>query len=65
MSYKTISQEQLGQKTAKNSQVVTSSLKSSGLTGGPLITSIIVTDSGYNTLDDTAVGTSNSFIKIM
>ena len=67
MAIKTISQEQLGQDTAKNSQVVTTAVKliNSGLSGGPLITSIIVTDSGYNNLDDTAVGTSNSFIKII
>jgi hypothetical protein len=32
---------------------------------GALITSVVVTDSGYNNLDDTAVATSNSFIKII
>ena len=32
---------------------------------GALITSVVVTDSGYNNLDDTAIATSNSFIKII
>lgn len=67
MSFKTISQTQLGQQSAKNSQIVTSSVKSinSGASTGPTITSVIVTDSNWNNLDDTAVGTSNSFIKII
>jgi hypothetical protein len=67
MAITTASQSQLGQDTAKNSQVVTTAVKliNSGASTGPLITSIIVTDSGYNNLDDTAVGTSNSFIKII
>jgi hypothetical protein len=67
MSITTASQSQLGQDTAKNSQIVTTSVKliNSGASTGPLITSIIVTDNNYNNLDDTAVGTSNSFIKII
>ena len=32
---------------------------------GPTITSIVVTDSGYNNLDDTAAATSNSYIRIL
>jgi hypothetical protein len=32
---------------------------------GALITSVVVTDSGYSNLDDTAIATSNSFIKII
>jgi len=66
MSFSTISQSQLGQETARNSEIVTSSVKiiNSGGTG-PTITSVIITDSNYNNLDDTAVGTSNSFIKII
>ena len=34
-------------------------------TAGALITSVVVTDSGYSNLDDTAIATSNSFIKII
>lgn len=67
MAITTSSQSQLGQDTAKNSQIVTTAVKlvNSGASTGPLITSIIVTDNNYNNLDDTAVGTSNSFIKII
>ena len=67
MSYKTISQFQIGQRTAKNSQIVTTAVKliNSGASTGPSISSIIVTDSGYNNLDDTAAATSNSYIKIL
>jgi hypothetical protein len=62
MGYTTVSQFQLGQKTARNSEIITTSLKNFG---GVTITSIIITDNNYNNLDDTAVGTSNSFIKII
>ena len=31
----------------------------------PLITSVVVTDSGYNNLDDTSIPASNAFIKII
>jgi hypothetical protein len=69
MAITTASQSQIGQDTAKNSQVVTTVVKNftSGTlgSGGPSISSIVVTDSGYNNLDDTAVETSNSFIKII
>jgi hypothetical protein len=67
MSIKTVSQSQLGQDTAKNSQIVTTAVKliNSGASTGPAITSVIVTDSGYNTLDDTAAATSNSYIRIL
>ena len=67
MAITTASQSQLGQDTAKNSQVVTTAVKliNSGASTGPLINSVIITDSGYNNIDDTAVGTSNSFIKII
>jgi hypothetical protein len=69
MTFKTLSQETAGQKTTKNSQIVSTAIKafnSGGLsTSGPAITSVIVTDSGYSNLDDTAVATSNSFIKII
>ena len=67
MAITTASQSQLGQKTTKNSQVVTTSVKlvNSGASTGPSISSIIVTDSGYNTLDDTAAATSNSYIRIL
>jgi len=70
MSYKTISQKQLGQVTAKNSQVVTTAVKliNSGIVGvssGPTISSVVVTDSNYNTLDDTAAASSNSYVRIL
>lgn len=68
MSISTVSQSQLGQDTAKNSQVVTTVVKNfnSGTLGsGPSITSVVVTDSSYNNLDDTAVTTSNGYIKII
>jgi hypothetical protein len=69
MAITTASQSQIGQETAKNSQIVTTSVRlinsGGGAAGGPSITSIIVTDSGYNTLDDTAAATSNSYIKIL
>jgi hypothetical protein len=67
MAITTASQSQLGQDTAKNSQIVTTAVKlvNSGASTGPLINSVIITDSGYNNIDDTAVGTSNSFIKII
>ena len=67
MSITTASQSQLGQDTAKNSQIVTTSIRliNSGASTGPNITSIIVTDSGYNNLDDTAAATSNSYIRIL
>jgi hypothetical protein len=67
MAITTASQSQLGQDTAKNSQIVTTSVRliNSGASTGPAITSVIVTDSGYNTLDDTAAATSNSYIRIL
>ena len=67
MSFRTTSQSRSSIQTAKNSQVIATSISNynSGATSGPTITSIIVTDSGYNNLDDTAVGPSNSFIKII
>jgi alpha-tubulin suppressor-like RCC1 family protein len=68
MAITTASQSQIGQDTAKNSQVVTTVVKNfnSGTLGsGPSITSVVVTDSSYNTLDDTAVTTSNGYIKII
>jgi hypothetical protein len=69
MAITTASQSQIGQDTAKNSQIVTTAVKlvNSGGGGiiGPTITSIIVTDSGFNNLNDTEVDTSNSFIKII
>jgi alpha-tubulin suppressor-like RCC1 family protein len=68
MAITTASQSQLGQDTAKNSQVVTTVIKNfnSGTLGsGPSITSVIITDSNYNNLDDTAVTTSNGYIKII
>jgi alpha-tubulin suppressor-like RCC1 family protein len=68
MAITTASQSQLGQDTAKNSQVVTTVIKNfnSGTLGsGPSITSVVVTDSSYNNLDDTAVTTSNGYIKII
>lgn len=40
------------------------SLASTGGTSGPAITSITVTDIGFNNLDDTAVNSSNAYIKI-
>lgn len=39
-------------------------LAATGGTSGPSITSITVTDIGFNNLDDTAVNSSNAFIKI-
>ena len=67
MAITTASQSQLGQDTAKNSQIVTTSVRlvNSGASTGPSISSIIVTDSGYNTIDDTAAATSNSYIRIL
>jgi hypothetical protein len=67
MAITTASQSQIGQETAKNSQIVTSSVKlvNSGASTGPSISSIVVTDSGYNNLDDTAAATSNSYIRIL
>jgi hypothetical protein len=67
MSVKTASQSQIGQDTAKNSQIVTTAVRlvNSGASTGPSISSIIVTDSGYNNLDDTAAATSNSYIRIL
>ena len=68
MSITTVSQSQLGQDTAINSQVVTTVVKNftNGTLGsGPNITSVVVTDSNYNNLDDTAVTTSNGYIKII
>ena len=67
MAITTASQSQIGQDTAKNSQIVTTSVKlvNSGASTGPSISSIVVTDSGYNTLDDTAAATSNSYIRIL
>jgi hypothetical protein len=69
MAITTASQSQIGQNTAKNSQVVTTAIKlfnsGGGGSSGPTITSIIVTDSGYNNLDESVVEPSNSFIKII
>ena len=70
MSITTASQSQIGQETAKNSQIVTTSVRliNSGASigpTGPSISSIVVTDSGYNNLDDTAAATSNSYIRIL
>jgi len=67
MAITTASQSQIGQETAKNSQIVTTSVRlvNSGASTGPSISSIVVTDSGYNTLDDTAAAISNSYIRIL
>ena len=67
MAITTASQSQIGQETAKNSQIVTTSVRlvNSGASTGPSISSIVVTDSGYNNLDDTAAATSNSYIRIL
>jgi alpha-tubulin suppressor-like RCC1 family protein len=71
MAITTASQSQIGQDTAKNSQVVTTVVKNfnSGTLGsggsGPSVTSVIITDSGYNSLDETAAATSNSYIRIL
>jgi len=67
MAITTASQSQIGQETAKNSQIVTTSVRliNSGASTGPAITSVIVTDSEYNNLDDTAAATSNSYIRIL
>jgi len=64
MSFKTISQNQLGQATALNSQTIRTGTSGTS-SSGPVITSVVVTDSGYSNLDDTAIATSNSFIKII
>ena len=67
MAITTASQSQIGQETAKNSQIVTTSVKlvNSGASTGPSISSIVVTDSGYNSLDETVAATSNSYIRIL
>jgi hypothetical protein len=68
MSFKTISQSQLGQQTAKNSEIVTSSIivfNSGGGSdvGGPTISNVVVTDSNYvNTFGSITV--SGSYVKI-
>lgn len=48
---------------ANISQAALTTLAGSG-TGGPKITSVVVTDSSYNTVDDTAVNLSGGYIKI-
>jgi len=68
MAITTASQSQIGQETAKNSQIVTTAVKliNSGGAGGsniPTITSIIVTDSGFNNVSSNLT-VSNSYIKI-
>jgi alpha-tubulin suppressor-like RCC1 family protein len=68
MSIKTASQSQIGQGTAKNSQIVTTSVRlvNSGASTGPSISSIVVTDSSFsNNFDETVAATSNSFIRIL
>jgi len=68
MSIKTASQSQIGQGTAKNSQIVTTSVRlvNSGASTGPSISSIVVTDSSFSdNFDETVAGTSNSFIRIL
>ena len=61
MSFRTTSQTRIGQSTTITSE----NLASARGTSGPAIINVIVTDSNFNNLDDTAVGTSNSFIKII
>jgi hypothetical protein len=62
MSLRTTSQNRASTFTFTNSR----SGGSGGVgTGSVTITSIVVTDSGFNNLDDNAVGTSNSYIKII
>ncbi len=68
MSIKTASQSQIGQGTAKNSQIVTTSVRlvNSGASTGPSISSIVVTDSSFSdNFDETVAATSNSFIRIL
>jgi hypothetical protein len=48
-----------------NSQGVLSAAKVAISSGGPKITSIVVTDSSYVTLDDTAVNITGGYIKII
>lgn len=62
MSLRTTSQNRASTFTFTNSR----SGGSGGVgTGSVTITSIVVTDSGFNNLDDSAIGTSNSYIKII
>ena len=61
MSFITSSQNRISQSTAITSET----LSSARGTSGPVITSVVITDSNFNTLDDTAVSTSNSYIKII
>jgi hypothetical protein len=69
MAITTASQSQIGQETAKNSQIVTTSVRlvNSGVSTGspvtPTVSSIIVTDSGYNNVSANLTST-NSYIKI-
>jgi hypothetical protein len=69
MAITTASQSQIGQETAKNSQIVTTSVRlvnSGASTGSPVtptVSSIIVTDSGYNNVSANLTST-NSYIKI-
>jgi hypothetical protein len=69
MAITTASQSQIGQRTSKNSQIVTSSVRLINSGGGgsisPTISSIVITDSGYNNLDETVAATSNSYIRIL
>ena len=62
MSLKTASQNRASNFTFTNSR---SGGGGGAGTGSVTITSIVVTDSGFNNLDDSAVGTSNSYIKII
>jgi hypothetical protein len=64
---------------ARNTSILASAVDSEGVlsaakggtgtttggSGGPKITSIVVTDSGYTNLDDTAVDTAGGYIKIV
>jgi hypothetical protein len=72
MSVKTTSQSQIGQDTAKNSQIVTSSVittvSGGGTTAaagptGPVITSIVVTNNAFANNSNT-ISYSNSFVKV-
>jgi hypothetical protein len=69
MSFKTVSQIQLGQQTAKNSEIVTSSIivfnsgGAGGVNDGPTIANVVVTDNNFaNTFGN--ITASNCFVKI-
>ena len=65
MAITTASQSRLSTQTAKTSQPVSTGGTGTSGSSGPTISTIIITDSSYNTLDDTAAASSNSYVRIL